>query len=75
MLRDCAIDRPSDVFLFILFQVWIVYARDERTVYGNLLTCIIFWDVDLRFLCHALSIDCRRLHICIYDCSSLESGY
>ncbi|CAN6985326.1 unnamed protein product [Brassica rapa subsp. trilocularis] len=33
MLRDCAIDRPSDVFLFILFQVWIVYARDERTVY------------------------------------------
>ncbi|CAN6919688.1 unnamed protein product [Brassica oleracea] len=36
MLRDCAIDRPSDVFLFILFQVLIVYARDERSVYENM---------------------------------------
>ena len=65
MLRDCAIDRPSDVFLFILFQVLIVYARDERSVYGNLLTCT--WDVDLGFLCHVLSVDSRRFHICIYE--------
>lgn len=44
-LRDCAIDRPSDVFLFIMFKVWIVYTRAERSVHGNLLICnLLGWN-------------------------------
>lgn len=70
-----SIDRPFGALLFIMFQIWTVYLgrcpiqivhgkAKTNAVFAVTYIFVIFWDIDLGFLCFVLSTDFLRCDIC-----------